>query len=982
MTTPRGIPNHAHLVWAWLHLSDIHVGHGNSEWQADQERILSRLAGDASDLVETGSVPKPDAILVTGDIGFSGAALTGDEYQRAAAWLDDVKRAVDCSTVLTVPGNHDVRRVTAADPALWRLVRDARDATDLQRGRPEDVLDERLAHATDAAALANRLEPYHAFSIEQGTPNADAHGAWSRVAATHVDGITVRVVGWNTAILCNDDDDSGTLRVTRRAVLATLPDRRRRDEIVVVLAHHPVSDLDKKNAADVDSELLTTADVHLHGHIHDARSEHRRRGDGTELLTITAGAVHGDNQDRPRHGYAFGALYTLGERDYAVAVWPRIFVPGGYCAQVDILPDGQTHAWHQLTRGNVQAAAPAASAAEGAGVADLAQLLLQRLGMRRTAYPTDMSIAELRDRDLLVAASLPGLDHGQQPLAPDDIADAIATDHSVLVVGDPGSGKTVLAYAVGATLLERGSPLPLNVDLSSVLAAPPASRTDLLDVAAATARDSFRGIADDDRPIALLVDGVDEVLASGADDHDVALALRALRRVGPLLVTCRKLAYERSHAAVPSELFNHIQTMPTWTAGTEFREFTRRLTAQGMLTDAELPDRVDADPDLAALVGRPLFARMLTYVATHDTNVNDRTSLYQVYIDKTAAATNTALARAGCTTRVPVGELWRTTAWFAFADRGGFDALPLADLVAYLAASYGLDPECAYRALTGIIDAIPSGVGVTAEFVHYSFYEFLVAQQVAVNLTAAHSVRDTGAAATALGRDLPQEIRRHLVRLLRAAAMDLYAWPQWFADVYRDAAARPEPERRTIGNLIAYILARLDVAAADELIELLGTEQDPFLRNSLNWALARLDDRDAVDRYVAALANDQELASLNRGYLLYYFGDLTRHEPPPYRDDPPHPLWPQTRDHLASKYADAAHANAKPSRQALDLYTWFDLLRVRSERVDEREAAVAAAGIDRLAAAGLPESTMSGVRGLYDLVRPWDHAQRGPLNTH
>jgi hypothetical protein len=410
--------------------------------------------------------------------------------------------------------------------------------------------------------------------------------------------------------------------------------------------------------------------------------------------------------------------------------------------------------------------------------------------------------------------------------------------------------------------------------------------------------------------------------------------------------------------------------MPEWTADNQFQDFAQRLDRAGLLGDAHLLDRVLHDAELARLVQRPLLARMLTYVSTGDADVRDQTSLYQRYISKSAATNDIALARVGCDIGSPSARLWRDAAWHAFADRGGVDALPFADLVTHLHDLHQIDLNCAYRALAGIIDAVPASDGLTAAFLHYSFYEFLVAQHVAIELAAAQQGDDIARGATALKHDLPPEMRRHLVLLLQAAATDLYAWPRWLADVYKAQRQQPDPERRTVANLVAYISARLGVPADEALQGLLLEETDPFLRNSLNWALARRDNHQGLDRYLADLAADVELASLNRGYLLYYYGDLSRHNPPPYRDDDPHVPWSQTRARLEDKFLGPQHASVPDARQALDLYTWFDLMRIRADRLNEREATVAASAMGRLAVTGLPETVRGAVETLYALVRP------------
>lgn len=953
MTIPADSCADTTLVWAWLHLSDIHAGHGSVAWQADQQIVLDRLVEDARRLVAEGKVPPPDAILVTGDVAFSGNVRDPHEYSRAGGWLDRCRDAVGARAVYSVPGNHDVQRTTSqGDPALWRLVRDTRDPRDTA-----DALDERLAHDTDRAALSDRFANYHAFAARYGNPHAESHAGWYADISANA-GVTIRLVGWNTSLLSNDDEDRGRLRVAKRAIAATLPAVRATDHVVVVLTHHPVDDLEEKNAAEVTAYLQTAADVHLHGHVHTAHSETRRSGDGGELATIVAGAVHGEDDGAPpTHGYSFDALYRDNDGHYHVEVWPRRWIGAQFRLDVKNLEDGHQSAHHVLTALRHDVVLGTGSS----GSRSVAVALAQRLGQRRTAFPTDLSISQLRSRGLLVQAPLLSVVGGDSATTA-DVARSLDAGHGALVLGAPGSGKSVLAYSVTREMLDADGRVPLPIDLDAMLDAMPQTRADLLAVAA-----SLVGIAafDDDQPVAIIVDGVDEALIA-AEPSAIATALRALSRLGPLLVTSRSDDYDRNRSAVPTELFEQILAMPAWSADREFADFARRLADQGLLKDAALPDRVNRDEALRQLVQRPLFARMLTHIADAAGSVRDQTSLYELYISRSAAVTDAALARAACDTHTPAAELWREAAWHAFADYGGVDRLPLAALVARLHDAHSLNRDCAYRALAGIIDPVPAADGLLAAFLHYSFYEFLVAQRVALALADAHRARDADAAADALRIDLPPEVRRHLTALLRATATDAYAWPRWLAGVYRKAGERPDADRRTIGNLVPYIAARLDVPAADDLRVLLESERDPFLRNSLNWALARLDDHEATCDYLAALAADIDLSSLNRGYLLYYYGDLARHDPPPYRDDDPHVPWPQTRERLAAKHQ--LSPTAPPSRQAVDLYTWFDLPAVRDQRLTADEADIAEAALARIADAGLPPEALATVQALCDRV--------------
>src|SRR5213078_2573084 len=107
MTTKGG-----EVLFAWLHLSDIHVGHGDVEHGWDQKLVLEALRVDVARVLESGKVPQPRAVLVTGDVAFSGATRKDDEYECASRCLDVVGEAAGLTRqdIFVIPGNHDVQR--------------------------------------------------------------------------------------------------------------------------------------------------------------------------------------------------------------------------------------------------------------------------------------------------------------------------------------------------------------------------------------------------------------------------------------------------------------------------------------------------------------------------------------------------------------------------------------------------------------------------------------------------------------------------------------------------------------------------------------------------------------------------------------------------------------------------------------------------------------------------------------------------------
>jgi hypothetical protein len=327
-------------LFTWLHLSDLHFGLLGAGDRHNQSQILAILRDDLSSL-DRQKLPRPDAILVTGDIAWSGKP---DQYADASKWLLDVAHRLDLAPnrIFVVPGNHDVDRSIDADRNVKRLLRGLRGG--------DDDLDEALQSPDDLALLLRRQGAYLDFAAAFSPACRDPF--WTSLEAAR-DGLSVRLIGVNTSLLAAGDDDARKLRLGQRQ-RALLNDAAKGSELVVVLGHHPLEEDWLAEQRDLSRFLSSRAHAYLAGHVHDAKSERIVTGGGADALRIIAGAVYGGRERDIPHGHAYSltSIHRAPGGAPVLRVHPRRFSFKNYDFRQDIdnTDEGRLYAEHPLAK--------------------------------------------------------------------------------------------------------------------------------------------------------------------------------------------------------------------------------------------------------------------------------------------------------------------------------------------------------------------------------------------------------------------------------------------------------------------------------------------------------------------------------------------------------------------------------------------------------------------------------------------------------
>ncbi|MGV9334952.1 metallophosphoesterase [Nocardia sp. NPDC003726] len=922
---------------SWIHISDLHFGDQKAADREHRRMICERMLTDIRHRAEYGA-PSPSVLVLTGDIAATGGAVSDSEFAEASDFIRHVVSAIGTvSVILVVPGNHDIQRTTSEDRAAHRMIEAAR--------RGEESIDDLLARGDDRLLLGERLSGYTALlhelkELDEGITTEGSLDGWERTITTGE--LTVQFIGTNTALLCNDDTDEGRLQLGHRQLRPAYAPAER-NTVRVLLSHHPLSWL--SDGDELEPLVNDLFDIHLYGHLHILRTGRHQilRDDG--MVSIGAGVGYmrrgGNWIAAESYSYSIATISRDIRHGPTLQIWPRVWVPRAGQWQMDsaLLPVGASSATVALRRRQGHTLTPATFDDEDRHPSRwerLSRSSVESFGRRRTAYPLDLTIGELISQSVNVPVRISLYQRrniGDYEYLRDTARRFSVDQRSTILLGEPGAGKSVAVYELALAARDAGM-LPVILRASDVRTF--GERHGLDETIPDSASSS----------ILFIIDGIDELTTDAEEASLAADLIKTLVRVFAVVVTCRRREYEEVLVRwIPTTIFDQMYSIKEWSVEDEFTQYVRKLVGASLLETTDILHTVRESDVFRGLVRRPLFARMLTYVGTESADlVTGPSSLYDLYLDRLSSACQTTLIAE--VSKTSVLDIWRLAARMSFEKR-----LLIDDQINYTALEKillksmpGTSPETLRRSLSFVLDFSTAGKEYS-QFVHYSFFEYLLADSVRDALCAGEQL-DHHEMAMRLQFDLPRRVRHFLTEQLRTKSstsgtvlVDLYNHVQQSGYVGN--------VRLTVCNLVAYIISRGTDAGIGHLTELMADEQDPFLRNSLMWALCHCGSLDGALDFVRELDASAQRRDLNRAYLLYYHGDLDPSVEPPFHDALQD--WSFTRSQVVDMIGEPEYGTTvAPARQVIDLYTLMDFAISRKQIVTRDVSVVILNAVERL----------------------------------
>jgi DNA polymerase III delta prime subunit len=453
------------------------------------------------------------------------------------------------------------------------------------------------------------------------------------------------------------------------------------------------------------------------------------------------------------------------------------------------------------------------------------------------------------------------------------LADLLSKKKTVLLLGNPGLGKTTTSLLSYPDILTSSSNIPALVSMYASwkdLPPPPLHADDLIRAIISLPRNRPPWPKRLQLPNVhwlLVLDGFDEYQS---DKQAVLKTITDLPTSASVLVTCREYDYER-YLRRCNFTFSVIIRLVPWDAD-KIKSYVVALKGAGRDRAAAFIKRELSDGSLPSFLSLPLWLTMLTYLAESESGTN---------VDTLPRPQNDYELVRLCVYRVAEEEmkrhdagpninqlcnLWSQTAWLlhkTVKDRQPLHAETLINQ---------LEPKPNAKLMEAVLSCLEIRAEVVKGFFHEVFREYWLAEHIVDTISRTDNDKKI---LELLGYQ--RSVVTNKFARLRIQSQERV---QEISDRLRRAFFSKADSRRSTEfakNQILYLLGRIDPSPENRqfLASIWnGKTESRFIRYAAAWAEARLGNKAVEAAYYGSLSKLGDWDQINRGYHLYYYGDI------------------------------------------------------------------------------------------------------------
>jgi hypothetical protein len=527
-------------------------------------------------------------------------------------------------------------------------------------------------------------------------------------------------------------------------------------------------------------------------------------------------------------------------------------------------------------------------------VREHAKFVDDRIAIKRNPVGTN-SLQDLLRQGLILVPPfeiLSGVTADGQPLFTTSadpnglLATELINRRNVLLLGSPGLGKTtasLLTYRnvlVSATGVHNCAPLFTSWrDLITI----PNSEDAFIRTLLALPRNHEPWPSKLPLPPlhwVLVLDGLDE---STQGKESLLSSIAGLCNIATILLSCRQQDFDRGFQRV-KHYFHTIVRLLTWEQP-HIRRYTNALRAAGKAQAADFIDRQTSDGNQPEFLSLPLWLSMLTFLAERwpaDTGAERKlyvTTDYDLLRECSDAVAEDEIRRHGVVANVAdLRNIWCLIAWELHRARRENREVRVAEIANLLAVKDAALEKAAFAFLETYGEHVRG-------FFHEVFHEYWLAEYLVDQI----SNEKVGSQEIAEKFSYQRTVQTN--RLIRSRIKLRESISKISASL-REAffkATGLGPPAEFAKNQLVYLLGRIDESTAtNNFLGLIwrSSQESQFVKYSAAFAATILGDATIENEYYTLLRTSERDDRINRGYHLYYYGDIDveEHAVPPFDD--------------------------------------------------------------------------------------------------